>query len=541
MKAGRPSDGTIAFVLFALVAAVVLRWLWSGVFLSEFHSDTTDTLLWAAASLDAGAIASPTFRYAYFIPFGGNVFMIPFLSLFGTGVTALRCGMTAFLLAFVLSAYALFRSLNWRRTACWLSVALVLTVASATPKMREIHFGHILYYSLGTLFFFFGLACAPDPVSPETSSRRAKRIRGALFALCMAWAASCGMPLLLYAVIPVLGAWILVRSAEQRPFSKERDVSAFLPGAMGAGAGLALFLCLSLNLLPVDYADSYGAFSQPAKWWLNLAGLPGQWILLLCSSTWTDVPIASGEGIPVVGQIALAVLLAVAPVLALFRIRSFSPRERMLVAGHWILAAEILFFWTFGSISDANWRLSPLVLSSAAVTTCLLRRLFSDGTVFLRRAATAVSLFLFAVCFLTHLQTSLLPCDWHVWRGRGTLVPLLESIGVRDGYCTDFWFSNVVTVLTDDRCRIREVIRRDNTWQGRRYNTDDRWFELDPERTKTVFVCLPNEEPLAPSGFAERFECEQFDIRNERYAKLVVRVYDGDCLNSSKRDSKKQP
>lgn len=531
MKANKAPDGTLAFVLFALAAAVVLRWLWSGVFLSEFHSDTTDTLLWAAASRDAGAIASPTFRYAYFIPFGGNCFLIPFLALFGTGITALRCGMTMFFAVFVFAAYALFRSLKWSRSVRWFSVALLLTVASATPKMREIYFGHILYYSLGTLFFFFGLACAPDPVSPETTSCRANRIRGALFALCMAWAASCGMPLLLYAVLPVLGAWILVRSAEQRPFSKACDGTAFLPGALGAGAGLALYFVLSLGLLPVDYADSYECFSFPSRWWLNLAGLPGQWILLFCPSAWDCVPIASGAGFPAAGQIAMALLLAAAPVFALLRIRTFSPREKMLVAGHWILAAEVLFFWTFGSISNANWRLSPLVLSSAAVTACLLRRLYSDGTVFLRRAAAAVSLFLFAVCFLTHLQTSFLPCNWHVWRGRGTLVPLLESIGVRDGYCTDFWFSNVVTVLSGDHCRIREVVRRNGSWQGRRYNTDDRWFEPDPERARTVFVCLPEEERLAPAGFAERFECEQFDVRNERYARLLVFVYDGDCLS----------
>ena len=70
-----------------------------------------------------------------------------------------------------------------------------------------------------------------------------------------------------------------------------------------------------------------------------------------------------------------------------------------------------------------------------------------------------------------------------------------------------------------------------------RYNTDDRWFEPDQEKKKTVFVCLPDEEGLAPAGFAERFECEQFDVRNERYTRLAVRVYDGDCLGPSSTES----
>jgi len=531
MKANRMPDGAIAFVLFALVATVILRWLWSGSFLAEFHADTTDTLLWAAASLDAGSVVSPTFRYAYFIPFGGNCFLVPFLALFGTGVTALRCGMTAFLVVFVFAAYALFRSLKWRRATCWLSIALVLTVASATPKMREIYFGHILYYSLGTFFFFLGLAFAPDPCGAEEETHRRKVVRGTVFALVMAWAASCGMPLLLYAVVPVLGGWMLVRIADPRPVSKDRDGAAFLPGALGAGAGLALFLFLSLRLLPVDYADSYGWFSQPARWWMNLAGLLGQWVLLFCPTFGENVPIASGEGIPVVGQIALSFLLGFMPVFALWRIRSFSPRERMLVAGHWILASGILFFWTFGNISDANWRLSPLVLSSAAVTVCYAKKLLVDGMVFLRRLAGAMVIFLIAICVLMNLRTVLLPGNQEIWNRPGALIPVLETIGVKDGYCTDFWFSNVTTVLTGERFRIREVIRKDDFWQGRRFNTDDRWFESDPERSRTVFICFPNEEPLAPKGgLVSRAECLQIDTRNDRFAKLVVRVYDGDCL-----------
>ena len=203
----------------------------------------------------------------------------------------------------------------------------------------------------------------------------------------------------------------------------------------------------------------------------------------------------------------------------------------MLVTGHWILAAEILFFWTFGNISDANWRLSPLVLSSTAVTVCCVKSLLADRMVFLRRMAVAMVVFLLAIGFLTNLQTSMLPCNRDIWYGRGSLIPVLESIGIRDGYCTDFWFSNVTTVLSGERFRIREVVRKDGSWQGRRFNTDDRWFEPDSKRTRTVFVCFPNEEPLAPKvGLVSRAECLQIDTRNERYAKLVVLVYDGDCM-----------
>ena len=306
---------------------------------------------------------------------------------------------------------------------------------------------------------------------------------------------------------------------------------SFGPGILGAAAGLAIFSLLSLCVPPTPYEFRYGVFSPLAQWWANLALLPPQWISLLVSLPDNTVSIASGEGVPMVGRIVLALVLGTAPIIALFRLSSFSVREKALVAGHWILVAEVLFFWWFGVISDSNWRLCPVIMSSVAVTVCLVRNGLNDAKSFVRRLSFILLVFLIANGFLIHLQTSLLPCNWQVWRGKGTLIPLLEAIGIRDGYCTNFWFANATTAITANRFRLREVtLLKSGEWCGRQYLTDDRWFEPDPERSRTVFVCLPDEEPAAPSQPVNRFECEQFDFRNNRLVKLVVLVYDRDCL-----------
>ena len=535
MKSNWNRAEIFAFVLFGVAVAVILRWLWSGVFLAEFHSDTADTLFAAAAVFDAGSIASPTYHHSYFLPFGGQLLVLPFLSAFGIGISALRCGMTVFLLCFVFATYALFRSLKWSRAACWLSSALVLVVASATPKMREIYFGHVLYYSLGTLFFFLGLVFSPE-LSGETETTRHARIRKVFFALCMAWAASCGKPLLLYAIIPVLGGWILVRSGEDRPFSLSRDRRALCPGILGAGIGLAAFSILYIGIPPTEYGDAYSVFSLPELWLTNLKALPAQWIALICVGSWNQIPIVSGRGFFMVGGIAMAIVFAIAPVVALFRVRSFSFRERTLLAGHWTLTIEVLFFWVFGTISDANWRLSPVMLSSVAVTICLVKHALRDEIPLFRRLAVAGVLLLSAEGASILFRTSTLPCNWHTWRGKQTLVSVLEDIDVHDGYCTDFWFSNATTAITGNRFRLRQVVFGGGGWRPRLYLADGRWFRPDSSRTKTVFVCLPNEESLAPAkGRVDRFECEQFDFRNNRLQKLIVFVYDDDCLNPTVR------
>lgn len=525
-------ESALAFLPLVIAAGVILYWLWSGVFLAEFNSDTTDTLFWAAASREAHAIASPTFHYNYFIPFGDRLLLRPLLSAFGFGIAAMRVSMTVFLVIFSAAAFALFRSLRWSNAARWLSVALVLTIVSATTKMREVYLGHVVHYSLGTLFLFLGIAVAPDPASKEAMSRRTRILRCLPFAFCTAWAASCGKPVLVFAVIPVLGAWLFVRCGLSRPFSVKRDCAAPLSGIAGAIVGFAVFVFLSQNLPPIDYGTSYESLSPPEQWWNNLGKLPESWTSLLCSMPREPISVASGAGIPVAGQIALAVVLAIAPILALFRIRWLSFREQLLVAAHWVLSAEILFFWIFGTVSDANWRLSPVVLSSTATTACMIRNAFTNNGLFAKRTAFWATSFVVSVCVLIHLQTALLPQNRTIWREPETLVPMLETIGVADGYCTDYWFANVVTTISGNRFRLREVEPDGKGgWRGRPYLTDDRWFEPDPERKRTVFVCYPNEEPLAPKeGLVERTECWQIDTRNDRYAKLVVLVYDGDCL-----------
>ena len=204
----------------------------------------------------------------------------------------------------------------------------------------------------------------------------------------------------------------------------------------------------------------------------------------------------------------------------------------MLLAGHWILAVEVHFYWTFGTVSDANWRLCPVVLSSVVATACILRNLLSAGTVFARRAATAASVFIVVICILSNLRIAVLSADRSPWREPGSLLPLLESTGISDGYCTDYWFANAITVVSGNRFRLREVEQAGKgKWKGRPYQTDDRWFEPDPARTRTVFVCHTSEEARAPKqGFISRAECRQFDVRNGRLAKFVVLTYDGDCM-----------
>ena len=114
MDKKKPLTLILSLLVFAAAFGIVQYYIWGNAFITEFQSDCTDTLLWAQASLESGTLFKPTFDYAYRLAFGGQWFFMPFLKIFGVGMTALRCGMALFTLLFTLALFFFFRSLGYR-------------------------------------------------------------------------------------------------------------------------------------------------------------------------------------------------------------------------------------------------------------------------------------------------------------------------------------------------------------------------------------------------------------------------------------------
>ena len=86
-------------------------------------------------------------------------------------MTTHELGMALFAILFVLSVIYLARSLGYSWTLSSIMAFTVSFIMSSSDKLREIMWGHVIYYSLGVLFFCFGLGMAirllRDP--PETA------------------------------------------------------------------------------------------------------------------------------------------------------------------------------------------------------------------------------------------------------------------------------------------------------------------------------------------------------------------------------------
>ena len=150
----RPSE--TAACLFMLAALAVVIYFIIGPMEGYIHSDFTDTIYWANASLESGKVFDPEFRYAGLLPFSANLWFIPLIARFGVSMTAQVVGMVIFALVFAASLYFMCRSLEWSRSRSALTVGITALILSLSEKLREIMWGHVIYYSLILVLLFVG-------------------------------------------------------------------------------------------------------------------------------------------------------------------------------------------------------------------------------------------------------------------------------------------------------------------------------------------------------------------------------------------------
>ena len=162
------------FSILILLGAfgIIQYYIWSDIFITEYQSDCTDTLLWAQASLESGKLFKPTFDYAYRLAFGGQWLFMPFLKIFGVGMTALRAGMCLFSLLFTLVLILFFRSLSHKWKISLLEAGIMLLTMCATKKTREIFYGHIIHYSLAVFYLMLAFIFLRPALSGKTRKTR---------------------------------------------------------------------------------------------------------------------------------------------------------------------------------------------------------------------------------------------------------------------------------------------------------------------------------------------------------------------------------
>lgn len=497
------------------------------------HSDYTDTIYWANASLESGAVFDPEFEYAGLLPFSANLWFMPLIAIFGVSMTAQRIGMILFLLLFVAAVWFMCRSLGWSVRATALTSCAMLMILSGSDKLREMMWGHVIYYSLAVLLLCVavGLAARLSRLEGRPGKKEIPLIVAT--AVLFIGTATDGFQMIALVILPIIAATVLdiFLDPHKKLLDKSNNASVLtVLGMVAATAVGYLLLMLMKGNIRANYASVYSALSPASKWAENLIKLPGHWFSLLGVAHGEQLNILSAEGIKAVLFTLLGVLLIAVPVIALCNYRGIEDKEtRSLLLVHFSVSAVVIFGYVCGTLGDSNWRMLPMLATAIISTVASLRYYVgrAHGGSYLPKRVTSAVLAAITVCSLVNFGIiAAMPTDHGRDNDLHRLTRVLEEKELSRGYAT-FWNSQAITLLSDSRVKTMMVLVDENLGiTTDYYQNSKKWYE-DAEDTDRYFLLLNLAENAAAEKcdewleFADRHTVEKLYLM-DRYVLYIL-------------------
>lgn len=465
-----------------------------------FHADCADTIFWANAGYEAGGIYDDTFTYACLLPFGGNLIMQPLVAIFGVSMTAHVIGMFIFLLLFSVFLLLMLKEMKWSLKWSAIMYSVLILTVSSSEKLREIFWGHMIYYSLGVLFIFAGLAIVFKLIN-KTEKGDFKNQKKSLIiwlTILFVWFFLCCtnqiMAITIFAFPVIMGlAGELFFDLKSKPLSEKNIFSYLMIAVMCIGmCGGYLFANFLSNDIVAGYEDAYSRFSASDKWLENAMSFPKHWLTLLGVTISDGDAIMSIDGIAGLLRIVFAVVISTVPIAAIFAYPKIKERHsKIIIITHWIVTALIAMGYIFGKLSAANWRLSPIVCTSVITTIVFVKWLFENTDC--KRIGGLIMCPITIVCLLIAAEILQMPADYGRDNALHQISEYLVEKELSYGYAT-FWNAGSVTVISDSKATVRNVnVNSDGSVTPYYYQSSKRWFE-DVEGQEDYFLLLTDSE-----------------------------------------------
>lgn len=544
-RPSRRGPGSIAAGIFLsiLIALPVILAVSAAVYYilgpaeGYFHADCSDSLYWANASLESGSVFDKTYNYAALLPFSANLWMTPLIAAFGFGMTAQNIGMIIFVLVFCASLIYFCRKAGMSIGWCSLTTGIVLMILASSDKLREIMLGHVIYYSLGLVLFFLmaGLSLSvterggrllllPAKDSPVKSRVMFVLAVVLLFAVS-AGSATDGTQMLVLATLPALGgiAAECFFDGKKGLFSRKNTPTGIVIVTIIAGTlcGTLLLKFFTREGITAGYTNVYSTYSDIGSWVSNAQKFSTDYLKLLGVSAKQGENLFSLESFMSLIRLATGILLLVLPVVMLCFYRRIAYRgTRVMLWSHIILSAALFFGYICGRLSNANWRLTPLIGSAAVLAVFAAWELSHAGREKMLRAAVSsptdeaadskaadehpaesgrvllrsgiiLAVFLSVTALVSFGEIAKMPADYGRNNMDHQLAEFLEENELEYGYA-NFWRSNAITVLTDSRVKVRHAdVSATEGLHTNWYQSSSRWYYEDQhEKYDRYFVLL---------------------------------------------------
>ncbi len=516
------------------------------------HSDCTDTILWARASFESGKLISDDFSYAALLPFAGNLLMLIYMPFFGYSMATHNAGMITFALLLILAVVFFCRSFKMSYLhSSFVAFCLFFTLSSS-EKLREIMWGHIIYYSLGVLFFLVGFGLLArvynNYVNDSLQNKRATEIafsftggvRGLLLNIALAvfcaLTATNGTQSLLTFLLPLLAAIVLERitAPEKETFLRNTLNSGVTLAFAGFGTLFGLLLGKKIvGDVASGYATAYSSYDDFADWVDNLLIFPEHYFSLLGVDAKLYDPLVSLDSVFTMIKVFSGLTLLILPIVYFVRVHKKNDgRGKLLAYGHFTLSALLMFAYICGLLSTANWRLVPMVASCVIVSCVAVFDMTSEKeSPALRRLGVLLLVLLLLLSFIPCREITNMDRD----EGRDNALHVLteglllldnEGILPEVGYAT-FWNCQAVTLLSNDEIKLRGI-NADGTPTRYEYQQILSWYDEENFEDGSYLVLTYTEDRQLSSWLSG--EGSDY-IHRETVGSYIVYIYDYNVLN----------
>lgn len=467
-----------------------------------YHSDCTDSIIWAQASCDSGSLVNPDFKYAGIMPLGGNVIMLPWVLIFGYGLTAQILGMITFLLMFVGSIVFLCKSLDFNNKWISVTVATILVIISSSEKFREIFWEHIIYYSLGVMLLMLILGLAIRYIKREKlynttgkdKNDKKNILHYSILFLVVIICAVNGMQIITLSSLPAMAALIAVVFFELHTdfTAKENRTIYELIVIMILGTIFGIMLGkVIIGDVVAGYANAYSCFSDSSEWMDNLLSVIPSIFSLLGVEVNNSISLYSFEGICHLLRIVFALVLVIVPIIMATMYSKFKKIEyKIIIIAHHFVTILILMGWTFGKINAANWRLSPVVVTASLLCVMFVKWIYEN--VEFKRLLLIVEVPVICMAFIVMANIVTMEKQTPTNANLTAVAEYLENNNLNYGYAT-FWQANILTLMSDSEVKVRNITVDEGGYSIYYYQTNVNWYKNAMGYSR-YFVILTSQE-----------------------------------------------
>ena len=487
-------------LLFAALSLMQVLYYTTGPAEGYFHSDCTDSLYWAEAAAESGTVFNPDYYYAALLPFSAQVWLVPLIKIFGVTMTTHVIGMVIFALLFFASVIFFCRSMEWSWSFSLFTSGALMLMLSSSDKMREIMWGHVIYYSLGLLILFTGMGLMLRMCRHFEKGNRTKAwIYTAVFFFFMMFAATNGAQCLAIYTLPMFAAIV----AEAVFNSKEKLISEHNVYYWFAAVLLIISTLIGLYILGIwkgdiiaGYADAYSMLDSIDGWVDNLLKFPESYLSLYGIAI-EDGTALNGDGtIESLIKLAASVIMLVLPLVLLVCYKKIEDRPTKLALWvHLAVSAVITVGFICGRLSAGNWRLMPMVGTSILASVAAIRFMFraKESVLSYRRVGALLLLFPLLCSLVNYREIQKMPKDYGDDNAHHQLVEFLTEKGLEYGYA-EFWTAQATTVLSDSKVKVRPItVSRNDGIDPYLYQVNSNWFK-DQEGVEKYFIIFSGYE-----------------------------------------------